>query len=496
MKPEELQLELEGWDFEAKRAAGKGGKGGIPESMWETYSALADTDGGKIVLGVSEKPDGTLTVTGIEAIEKLESDLWNTLNNPQKVSANLLSKGDVERLSVDGTAVLVITVPRAERRLRPVYINGNLMTGTYRRNVEGDYRCKEEHVRRMVADADDRPRDSKILEHFGMEDLDPESLSAYLKVPFQLEKPDLFRRDETLVHEGLREALVNALIHADYTGTTGIRVFKKHDGFEFINPGGLRIPVDAVWQGGTSDCRNPAIQVMFQMIGAGEKAGSGFPKIKHAWEEQHWKLPNIHENIDRDETTLSLSIESLMPQDAVDYLVKHIPEFRELPERQRLILLAVYAGREVTHRDLLNFVPGHSRDLTLDLQALLRKGFLERLGSGRGCSYQLPVEAVQDTIRDDVQIIRDTTDPEAEIRQDTALSGAEASGKRRVSVGKTSGKILDACRERSTITIPELAVLIGVTERSIQRNLQKLQTEGLLRRMGGRKEGYWEVAGG
>jgi ATP-dependent DNA helicase RecG len=68
-----------------------------------------------------------------------------------------------------------------------------------------------------------------------------------------------------------------------------------------------------------------------------------------------------------------------------------------------------------------------------------------------------------------------------------------ASGKRRVSVGKTSGKILAACREKPSITIPELAELIGITERSVQRNIQNLQKDGWLRRIGGRKEGHWEV---
>ncbi|ABW66060.1 ATP-binding protein [Desulfosudis oleivorans] len=71
----------------------------------------------------------------------------------------------------------------------------------------------------------------------------------------------------------------------------------------------------------------------------------------------------------------------------------------------------------------------------------------------------------------------------------------EASGKRRENVGKVSGKILDACRENPSITIPEMAELIGITERSIQRNIQKLKTDGFLCRVGGRKEGHWEVTG-
>jgi len=59
--------------------------------------------------------------------------------------------------------------------------------------------------------------------------------------------------------------------------------------------------------------------------------------------------------------------------------------------------------------------------------------------------------------------------------------------------GKTSGKILSAIRQNGEITIPELALSIGVTERSIERNIQRLQGDGLLRRIGPAKGGHWEV---
>jgi len=59
--------------------------------------------------------------------------------------------------------------------------------------------------------------------------------------------------------------------------------------------------------------------------------------------------------------------------------------------------------------------------------------------------------------------------------------------------GKTSGKILDILKQEERLTIPELARLIGVTGRSIERNIRKLQDQGLLRRIGPAKGGHWEV---
>jgi len=70
----------------------------------------------------------------------------------------------------------------------------------------------------------------------------------------------------------------------------------------------------------------------------------------------------------------------------------------------------------------------------------------------------------------------------------------KTSVKTAVRVGKTSGKILAEIRDKAEITIPELANLVGVTQRSVERHLRKLQQEGALKRIGGRKLGYWEVA--
>ena len=116
------------WEF-------KSAKGGIPGSLWETYSALANTDGGCIVLGVEQD----CTVSGLSDVPKIKKNFWDLVNNKGKVSLNLLSDENVDETEVEGKKVLVIKVPRSNRRQRPVYIGQNPITGTYRRNYEGDY---------------------------------------------------------------------------------------------------------------------------------------------------------------------------------------------------------------------------------------------------------------------------------------------------------------------------------------------------------------------
>jgi predicted HTH transcriptional regulator len=93
------------------------------------------------------------------------------------------------------------------------------------------------------------------------------------------------RQDDTPIHQVLREALVNTLVHADYNDRASILVVKEPSGFLFRNPGLLRVPVELAIQGGASDCRNRTMQQMFLMIGLGERAGSGLPKIIHGWQD-------------------------------------------------------------------------------------------------------------------------------------------------------------------------------------------------------------------
>src|SRR5580704_5753203 len=138
---EELLQQYEDCELEAKAAQGRDGRGELPRSIWETYSAMANTSGGLILLGVEEDKTGELHALGLKEIARVRKTFWDGVNNPQIVNINLLTDQNVQEAEQGGKRLLSIRVPRAGRTQRPVYIGPNPLTGTYRRNYEGDYRC-------------------------------------------------------------------------------------------------------------------------------------------------------------------------------------------------------------------------------------------------------------------------------------------------------------------------------------------------------------------
>ena len=164
----------------------KSARGGLPNSLWESYSAFANSEGGVIVLGVKENSkDGSLYVEGLDDVHKLLKDFWNMVNNRQKVSCNILTDSMAVPDKLEGKDVIVIRVPRAERTSRPVYVGSDPRTGTYRRNFEGDYHCSIDEVSLMIRDSALVTDDNKLLTNLDVSVFCPDTVKSYRNI-FQL----------------------------------------------------------------------------------------------------------------------------------------------------------------------------------------------------------------------------------------------------------------------------------------------------------------------
>ena len=173
----DLMLYGERINIEYKEAAGD-----LPKSLWETYSAFANTIGGVIILGIKEHrnryDEDRFEIKGVADADKMLKSFWDTINS-DKVSRNILFDDDVECIDYEGKTLIAIHVPMANYTMRPVYINKNLLSGSFKRNYEGDYHCTDEEVKSMLRDANENGNDGLMLENYDMNDIDLPTLHAY-----------------------------------------------------------------------------------------------------------------------------------------------------------------------------------------------------------------------------------------------------------------------------------------------------------------------------
>lgn len=162
----------------------KEAKTNLPKSVWQTYSAFANTNGGMILLGVKENIHEKdllkrYKIIGVDDPRQIIKEFWDTLNNNTKVNKNILEDNNVEVVKVDGVQIVCILVPQADWQAKPIYLNDNVYKNTYRRNNDGDYHCTEAQVNAMIRDSNIEGNDGILIEYYGIDDIDIESLSQY-----------------------------------------------------------------------------------------------------------------------------------------------------------------------------------------------------------------------------------------------------------------------------------------------------------------------------
>ncbi len=168
----------------------KESKNKLSKSIWETYSAFSNSRGGIIVLGIKENKENNIcTIEGIDNYNNILKDFWNTINNKEKISFNTITDDDIEIKNIDNKKIIVISIPVADRKNKPIYINNNPITGTYKRYHEGDYKCSKEEIKVMISESSEESKDGMILQEFDINNLDNETIDSY-RIRFKIHKGD------------------------------------------------------------------------------------------------------------------------------------------------------------------------------------------------------------------------------------------------------------------------------------------------------------------
>lgn len=477
----------------------KSGKDGLPKSIWESYSAFANTNGGYIVVGACNNG----AIEGIDGkAERYREEFVNILSNGKKCSyTGGAEGGNIAIVELERHEVLVIRVRAAEVGQKPVYLDDNIQK-SFIRCLEGDRRCTPQELSQMIRDRDvvssHYTADADILHDTGIEDLDETTIRQYredmlraranhawgemddtsllmklgayrrdrktgvkgltlagllmfgrteaimelhprykldffeydgsekfdsrqrwadrvtvdgtweanlyqfykrvwprltadLKRPFRL-SADMKRQDDSTAHEAVREALANAIIHADYLLDGGIQIFKRPDELELVNAGSLLLTQKEIFEGGNSRCRNRNLQKMFKLAGIVDEAGTGVDKITRGWFEQFLSVPALAED------RLAARVSWILPYTAmlskVDMAAQRAylgsEKYASLSAREKIILLLIPGDRYVSNSELRQYIPKlHAVDLGRVLSKFRDAGYLESKGRSNAMKYTL-----------------------------------------------------------------------------------------------------------
>ena len=182
-------------------------------------------------------------------------------------------------------------------------------------------------------------------------------------------------------YEALREAIINALIHRDYLGTSAIQIRVYNDKLVIMNEGKLppEVPVEKLKTEHLSKPRNSLLAKAFYLAGFIESWGRGTIKIVENCLKQGLPEPDF--------------IEEYGVMKVIFYKDKFTEEnLKKLGFNERQIKAVMYVKRKgkITNKEYqaLNIIS--KKTASRDLNFLVEKGVFEQIGvTGKGTEYVL-----------------------------------------------------------------------------------------------------------
>lgn len=206
-----------------------------------------------------------------------------------------------------------------------------------------------------------------------------EDLYAYLDIRNQIQATfcGLYRTDtRDYPEEALREALMNALIHRDYSFSASTLVSVYEDRIEFVSIGGLAggLEVDDIMLG-ISVCRNPRLAAVFYRLKLIEAYGTGIPKIMKAYQGSGCE-PQL--------TVTSNAFKIVLPNRNAQK--KPVNENFSPEER---VIAAMREHGPMTRAEVQALLQVSQATANRFLKRMIAQGSIHQEGAGRGTKYMV-----------------------------------------------------------------------------------------------------------
>ncbi len=443
----ELLKENEGKNLEFKSAFNTG--------LIETLVAFANTEGGKVITGINQFNE----VVGVEVNPESVQNWINEIKN--KTSPSIIP--DVEIFSYNEKTLVVFSV--SEFPVKPVATRGKY----FKRVENSNHLLNVTEVVNLHLQSFNTSWDYHVNNQFAIDEISLEKVQKAIDIINQSgtrisDDPITFLKKNDLVRNGILTNAVFLLFTGKDTALTTIELGRFQD--QTIIKDSFRIKSDIL------------SQIDFVMDFVKKHINKEIIITGESRSEQKWQYPleairEIIANmiIHRDYRAASDSIVKIFDNRIEFYNPGRLPE-------------------SITVEDLLsnNYKSTPRNKLIADFCKSI--GLIEKYGSGiqRIMKYFLDSKLPVPEFRNISEGFMVTV-----FRPESNQVTDKVTGKVTDKVTGNQRLILENILTNKYITTSELSSAVGISQRKIKENISKLKEEGILRRVGTPKGGFWEI---
>ena len=202
---------------------------------------------------------------------------------------------------------------------------------------------------------------------------------------FALDEEEIRRIDNPLIpRKVIREAVVNALMHKDYTRANPTQIIKYSNRMEFRNAGYSLKPQEALGLPGSAQ-RNEILAQVFQDINYAEAKGTGISTMRDEMKKANLSIPLIESNRSANSFVLTLLPHHLFSKTDIEWLAQ-FKHFHLTDEEARTLIIVREKG-SITNAEYRAINGVDTLTASSHLRRLRDLGLLESRGGGSATYY-------------------------------------------------------------------------------------------------------------